>query len=1189
MTDKIDVSLPIDIPNPRQISFPARQRKDMLASLVIVLFILLIGLKLDVWTGDLKGDDAYFHVARVQYILDNFPHVNWYNQSFSGYIPMRFEPLFMYFPIALAQKATGLSIEMVFHFITFVSMATLGLSIYVLSRCLKIPRLLALGFALLVFSIPETWNWIIIGGAYLRIPALPFLFLSITLVYRHIKEIRSGSERFITYVITVLALALLAMLHPLIWQWGFLMLLTAYLIGIVQWRKKIYYVFKTFFPVVALAAWLYLPLLLAYNSVMSPITSGVSTHDTNLMHWRWLVSIPSPNSWSNSLGPVVLPVALFFLILAIGNLPALRKIAGNLRLELIFTAITGIFSIYFFAFGWLPMPKQLYLMASYDYVIWLGFSLVLFSIFACAILMNMSTFSWYRRHVALVVNASVVIIIIFGNISVIPFLHNYTTARNPLNPDSISYDIRKVLDTVRANSLEDYRIHNAQRLLQAWLPFADTDIDTTGGRSKNDAPHKYYNQWADSTVSYRLNLQDISSVYQDDRPQILRGMIGGEQNFYSSMFWLDWYGASGLILMPPFYPQWQTAQGYANRPQFFQESKAETRIGDLFFFRYPGSSPIAVSTSARVVAVPFQPGDAPSLYTDVLDVLSSLNLNSQWIIPVKLEDGDNLGNFDTAFVAYEDYEKYKESLNRFVEDGGHLVVAGNSGSVSRQVTVRVTAPELRFLVVASPLKAPEGSVILAETDGGAVVYRSQVGKGTVTTFRMTLTNLLESDSPVAGILLFEALAPGLEVSQIRADIGSSNVSYITEGTISGFSQASVAPGQTTAVSSWEASWNTERAKGEVSVRDNHASLTSELSGGDAHDQVNFSAYLTNRVVVTSDGFVRFDVLSDSEAQVDVGFLSISRDRYNAYPVRMSKGQWVRNLLPLSAFNFPVGSFDLSQEIIFAVNDNPAAGLRGDGDRVVLQIRNLEVASSGFTKSNGGSNLYYIADPGIQHNQVNWKLPFPRLLEADDNAVLTFALWHDGKPTSGIGIALERQGVAGYLYYDLPEKTWDGWREYTIPLSYFRWKEGEQIESFDSLSICFNEDPPYQSEQTVRHFQVRDVQVATLGIAPGFIQLDGEWQQANKFELTLKDNRRILWKESFMPTWKIRDEHGHRVDHYFAGPGMIYLVAPDDAQTIIFEMPFPKDQIIGMIISAFSLIAFISYILLRGFFRGKGRH
>jgi len=166
------------------------------------------------------------------------------------------------------------------------------------------------------------------------------------------------------------------------------------------------------------------------------------------------------------------------------------------------------------------------------------------------------------------------------------------------------------------------------------------------------------------------------------------------------MFWLDWDGSSGPILLPAFYPQITNAQGYADRPQFFQQIAAAANGSPGTFYKYPDSSPIIISTTAHAVAVPFQPGDNPVFYVQVLDSLSSLNLNSQWIIPVKLDNLTGIEQFNTAIIEYNNYVKYKSPLDKYISAGGHLVVTGANNTAQRELNANIKNSGLTFQVKA---------------------------------------------------------------------------------------------------------------------------------------------------------------------------------------------------------------------------------------------------------------------------------------------------------------------------------------------------------------------------------------------------------------------------------------------------------------------------------------------------------
>jgi hypothetical protein len=166
---------------------------------------------------------------------------------------------------------------------------------------------MCLVLALLPFTIPEIWNWFVIGGAYLRLPALPFFVLSIIATYLFINKVNSGADKPGYYILVILVFSLLALIHPLLWQWAFLINALLLFLGIQKWKNKLIILLKLFIPVFGLTAWLYLPLFSSYVSEFKTAGLSGSSQYVDPLKFQWLVYIPSKYSWSNSLGPIIIP------------------------------------------------------------------------------------------------------------------------------------------------------------------------------------------------------------------------------------------------------------------------------------------------------------------------------------------------------------------------------------------------------------------------------------------------------------------------------------------------------------------------------------------------------------------------------------------------------------------------------------------------------------------------------------------------------------------------------------------------------------------------------------------------------------------------------------------------------------------------------------------------------------------
>jgi hypothetical protein len=665
-------------------------------------------------------------------------------------------------------------------------------------------------------------------------------------------------------------------------------------------------------------------------------------------------------------------------------------------------------------------------MSSYDCCLFLGLILSLLCILLVSFLQESKIVVLKNDSIKRAGQIIISMFVILGILVIIPFLEVHESIRNPFDPSSISNAAKSIVDVAVDTNIAGYRIENTQRLFQSWI-YLLPNIETTGGRSKNDAPHKYYNQWGDSVVSYGLNANSIENIYSDDRPQIFIPTIGGQENFYPSMFWLDWFGAAGTIMAPTFYPQQETSNGYKIRPQYFNTYESSTQYGDFYFYRSINSSPEVIATNAESIAVPFQSGENPTFYIDLLTILSSLNFNSQYVLPVKLDEGQNLNNFNTAVVDYATYTEHKTVLDNYVYSGGDLIVMGVLNSEKSQITTTVVISDVSFQTNVSVLEVPQTGNAVASCKEGTVAFTEAMEKGFITMVGTSTSSLEKSNSVGAAGLLIKLISKNINITNINGDTPSSNISYLTSNT-------------------------------------------------------------------------------------------------------MAKLFWSADNTDLA------GTWQSAETMIFTADNN---------------------------------NI---------HNQANWTVPLSDTLAVDGNSFVHFALWSDGNPVVSIGVTLNMD-TTDYLGYDLPADSWVGWKTFDLPLSCFYWKEGDLIDKFNSVSLCFNQDAPYAQGIVSQTYKLEDVGVINFSNTSQYTKLNGEWKNDNRFTVDVDGSSNILWKESFTGNWIVKDDQGQTIEYYFAGPGMMYLKIPIGSKWISFEMPLDKDRLIGIIISSVSLICLFLFIII----------
>jgi hypothetical protein len=996
--------------------FIARFGCELASILAILVILAIVGLHLDAWTEGARGDDAFMHLSRAQYVLDSFPHLSWYHQWFAGYPPFEFYDVGYYIVLTASHLVSGISLETLLTASGFVGMAASGVAIYVLGRVLGLPRLLCLGFAFLFLANPDIWNWLLIGGGYKRLFALPFNLLSIALVYLHATQIDRGAETRPAYLATVIVLALSAGQDPLLWQFTFVMVLLLYLLAIRTWQRKVSTVLRVFVPVGALTAWLYFPLLASYFQFTSAV-EGAPMHDTAPVNWEWLFTLPVEGSFRVTFGPAITFLFIFCVGIFLGTFGALLRERQKLRPELALMLIQGLFAGYFFAFSYFRLPSSLYSMAAYSHVLHLGLSLLILSMVTIAAARRVGAFDLLTPKLGTGILVAFVAFSLASGYLYLPYIRGFNAYANPLEPGTVDYAVKPVLDVAIEHSRPGQRLGAFERCNTRGANYVYPEQEIVGGRATNPLPQRYYLEWAHATLIYHDDQEMVPKIYFDDRPKVVRSFVGGQDNYYPNLFWLDWYASSGPILNAPFQPVQQTAAGYGERAQLFRQYPVDTEFGTAFFFEDPSSTTSVIAPSGRTIALPFLKGGAPPFYVDFLDLLSSMNLNSQRIVPVKLDEAEGLERFDTALVPYTEYRRNQEVLDAFVDSGGTLAVMGVAEDQANDTIVGINDLGVFFHARAALIDPLPGGEVLAFSLEGPIASRNRSGLGTLVLAGVSPQALVDSSSSLAAILLAELL--GLERTVQEPDILGSSVTWATAGT-----EASVVqPGP-------------------------------EETGGTA-----------------------------------------AADDLDGLPY-----------------------------------------------------------------------LQFISDPSLSHNQINWGFPLGGFLPSDESGLVTFSLWHDGKPLSIIDLVLASSETDSILYYSLPvdNDVWNGWRDFAIPLSYFRdkgaWEPGQ---TFDSVLLVFDQSPPYTDDSLQpRTFAVRNLKLLMFPRAH-CEELQGKWLRPDQFSLDLQGHQRVLWKESYLSRWVVTTEKGEKVDHYFAGPGMIYLEAPEGAKTLIFEMPYSRWFFFGL--------------------------
>ena len=227
---------------------------------------IAVGSVNEAFVGFPKGYDAYGHMSKVKFLVDNFPNVDWNYEWYSGqfFSEGSFPPLFHYVAGALVGWF-GFSPGDALIGIAAVSLIVIGCALYGVVRVAGGSRVAGLIAAMTLIAANAYWSYVIKAGLYPRILAMAFLglyaFFAVVYYTRPSRPIFAGM---------VLSLAATLSTHLLLGAIGaaFAIVFTA-MTPFGAGRKAVETV-RLFVPTGLIAAYFYVPYAAAL-SVPAPV------------------------------------------------------------------------------------------------------------------------------------------------------------------------------------------------------------------------------------------------------------------------------------------------------------------------------------------------------------------------------------------------------------------------------------------------------------------------------------------------------------------------------------------------------------------------------------------------------------------------------------------------------------------------------------------------------------------------------------------------------------------------------------------------------------------------------------------------------------------------------------------------------------------------------------------------------
>jgi hypothetical protein len=702
-------------------------------------------------------------------------------------------------------------------------------------------------------------------------------------------------------------------------------------------RQKIKTIMKVFVPVGGLVSWFYLPAL-RYSFVFKPLV----TNDLTLAGFEETGRI---------LNPLLLPLTLilsgiFILILLKDKRTFTAHINNEKRA---FLVVFLLLSLYFFLFGWFPMPANAYIMAAYDYRTWFGISLTLFLIVLSGLICiyfktiplnkvkhNLSSIS---KHLFII---SILMIITAFAFS-LPLVNRMDL--NPDDPSNWIYGLSQTLGKINIDIPDNFRLTAITRRIYAVLPYEYPELDFAGGR-QSGSYHTYYDSLFRERVFFRYN-EDLN-LYFEERLPIRSEVSYSPDNYFSSMFWMDWFGVNGIVVAP-WEQNLQTFNEYYQRPQYF--NTLDMGEGSTYI-KYNGSSPILTSTNAAVVGVIAN----ETIYKALFLTLGELNLNSQKIIPVKLETNsleNDLQFVDTIFVDSNQFNAYEKTLENYVNMGGHLVIMDYNYDNVVVKKANIVGSGIIFNTYATPLNSTDNSSeVIAKTEDGTVISRSKFGAGFITRSSVSLQELYEDASPVASAILGTTLIPNFSINNSIPNMDTLNVSW------------------------------TVNASARVTTLDNEKILGYQPTQN-GYKQINFNVLFEKSINTSELGFIQFELWNDGKTK-DMALHLINLGNQNYLAANLSNSQWNG----WKTFSIPLASFTKQQDNSLLKEFN---GL----ELVVVNHENVSAENEEYTLKIKNLGYYEVVSTSdYQPLECTWVQPNLLKTSLTENSTVTRLLWKE---------------------------------------------------------------------------------------------------------------------------------------------------------------------------------------------------
>lgn len=666
------------------------------SALVISAFIFAFGLPTGIFGGfppfsNLpKGVDAYTHLTRIRFFLQNWPNFWWLQIWHGGVLwtnTYPYQPLFL---VAFLAKISGWSEANSLLIGAAFSLVAFEILMYFVVFKLSSNRVVSLIAPMLALSSPSFLQPLTMGGSYPQIISAPFFLLSVYGCNRYIETAGKTKTSLISYFLVVFSLSLSAFY---IWT-AFFSYLTSFLIFLLcinGWKKKFVHMFKVFLPSLLISSYWYLPFFYSISQLIAQhqrLGSYSRTSPYTLDSFYNYSTQDDVKLSSMTFHPLLIPIVLtstvIFLILKSKHQLSLDSKKSGLLKPL------GLLTLFLFVYVTTGFPFRF--MAFFGVGYWLTIYLSIYGVsLVGTIVKNMDVnIKMDRRKIVGFLGILIV------SCSAIPFVFYGYVSPAIADPGGYGYHgdvIARQKQLVNIDPFEtNYRVASDWRQFQSWFNF-EYRLSQMGGLQAHGMAENVANwfYWGYEKVWRR---EDNSET----------------------QFWLDWQGAKWIVdttdektpsVTALALDDFSSCEKFLRYPEYYE---VVSQIEYSYEFEYLFATPIMSSTNATTILVV---GDEAT-FESFFKSLAPSNYNSRFVVPIQggqyLDDYsiEMLQEFDAIYINLLDYYHNHTMawtvLEEFVEKGGGLIIENGQ-------------PE-DFLPVPSPVR----NIVSADYSNGDFTY-----------------------------------------------------------------------------------------------------------------------------------------------------------------------------------------------------------------------------------------------------------------------------------------------------------------------------------------------------------------------------------------------------------------------------------------------------------------------------------